>query len=570
MVWYFLVPLLILLIIGLLVTIQVIRQVRNLKVYPPRIEPHEPDALPSNLEAPFDRAREALASLGFEFDHCSSLHNLLDASEMRRWSWVFRHPVARCYATVSSPSLPDPNVPYVLEFSAHYGPEEAVITLQRMAHTIIPGMAGLKIVDPYRGGIDQQWQAHRDAMAATGAEPILWSPTEHRRYGERFLAGYLDHLRQGGWLQRTADGEGFGYFGALRYALRILLGTWRSHRSTSVDRRGSAATDHPEPMTDLAEQVAAFERLEALHRRKPLGWLPKTLLFLASVLLFALLGGLVFSFEFVLILILVLVFHEFGHLAAMRLFGYKDLSVLMVPMLGALAIGERDDARPWQRTLVYLAGPIPGLILGMALLSWAQLAIGQQGLLCESAFLAGLTCDSAFVMQAVTFALIMVVINWLNLLPIFPLDGGQIVRLLILRRLPLAEAVFVVASAVALASVALYLQEPWLWILVALLAFTVPTELRRAQLIRRLRRRLADDSSVGFLPAALNLLGEAAYRRMPFVSKFHLIRSLRDGMQPAAGLATTWLGVAAWVAALAGPWLFAGALFRSWFAFFTA
>jgi len=564
MVWYLLVPLLILFIIGLLVTSQVVRQVRNLKVYPPRVVPCDRDDLPSHLRGSFDQAEEALASLGFEFDHCSSLWDLLAVSENQRWTWVFRHPVELCYATVVSPPLPDPNVHYALEFSAHYGPEDTLVTVQRMAHTLVPGMPGFRIVDPYGGGMDEQWQAHCAAMAAISTKPQLSSAAEYRRNGERFLARYLDHLRKQGWLERTADGEGFGYMGSLGFALRILRGAWRSRRSTAVD----VPPERAEPTSDLPEQMAAYQRLEALHRKRPLGWLPKTLLFLASVLLFALIGGSVFSFEFVLILILVLVFHEFGHLAAMRLFGYKDLSVLMVPMLGALAMGERDDARPWQRTLVYLAGPLPGLILGMALLHWAYLAMDQKGLLCEFGFLNGLLCQFGFVMELVKFGLIMVAINWLNLLPIFPLDGGQILRLLILRRLPFAEAIFVAASTVAVALAALYLEEPWLWLLVALLALGVPAEARRAKLLRRLRRRLADDPSAGFLPAALTLLGEAPYRRMPFVSKFHLIRSLRDGIQPAAGLGTIGLGVAAWIASLAGPWFFAVPLLHSWFAFF--
>lgn len=108
--------------------------------------------------------------------------------------------------------------------------------------------------------------------------------------------------------------------------------------------------------------------------------------------------------------------HEFGHVWMGRLFGSHGHIVLF--SFGGLAIGSNNLRRRWQRILVLLAGP--GIQLLLAVVLW-QTALPI------------FRAVSPEWQNAVAFVLAMLLkINlfWpvLNLLPIWPLDGGQITR----------------------------------------------------------------------------------------------------------------------------------------------
>jgi Zn-dependent protease len=108
--------------------------------------------------------------------------------------------------------------------------------------------------------------------------------------------------------------------------------------------------------------------------------------------------------------------HEFGHVWMGRLFGSHGHIVLY--SFGGLAIGSNHLSPRWQRILVLLAGPCIQLVL------WAILWFGAPRLL--------LSVPPAS-QHSVAFVLVLLVnINlfWpiLNLLPVWPLDGGQVTR----------------------------------------------------------------------------------------------------------------------------------------------
>src|SRR5690606_40114442 len=80
---------------------------------------------------------------------------------------------------------------------------------------------------------------------------------------------------------------------------------------------------------------------------------------------FAVAFGLLFSWRAVPALFAVVLLHEAGHLVGMALFGYRDRRILMLPLIGGATIGRKDDATAFERTVVYLLGPVPGLLLGV-------------------------------------------------------------------------------------------------------------------------------------------------------------------------------------------------------------
>jgi len=104
--------------------------------------------------------------------------------------------------------------------------------------------------------------------------------------------------------------------------------------------------------------------------------------------------------------------HEFGHAAVIGLFGYGP-SRISLSGLGGVTVNERSVS-PGKEILISAAGPLTSLAI---------------------AFLASMGERSAPLMQDPMLAAFIPLVAWtnkswaiFNLLPIFPLDGGQILR----------------------------------------------------------------------------------------------------------------------------------------------
>jgi Zn-dependent protease len=133
--------------------------------------------------------------------------------------------------------------------------------------------------------------------------------------------------------------------------------------------------------------------------------------------------------------------HEFGHVAMGQIFGSRGHIVLYG--FGGLAIGSNQLDQRWQRIAVCFAGPLAGfLLLGiMFVLLWiwdpeafpAYLAMAKMDLGLSPGDVGELRrllrAHSHMVNMTVQF-LIFINLMWglVNLLPIWPLDGGQISR----------------------------------------------------------------------------------------------------------------------------------------------
>jgi stage IV sporulation protein FB len=109
--------------------------------------------------------------------------------------------------------------------------------------------------------------------------------------------------------------------------------------------------------------------------------------------------------------------HELGHVVVGRYFGSHGHIVLWA--MGGLAIGSNHLSSRWQRVAVLFAGPFAQfLLLGIVYFGWQFLA-------------PTITDETVWRLAASAYAaLYFVNLVWpiLNLLPIWPLDGGQITR----------------------------------------------------------------------------------------------------------------------------------------------
>lgn len=190
---------------------------------------------------------------------------------------------------------------------------------------------------------------------------------------------------------------------------------------------------------------------------------------------------------------LFILMHEFGHAFAARRFGAR-VEAIVLDIFGGLTL-HAGSLSGRQSVIVSLAGP--AVNLGLAVLVYAA---------ARTSGVWSMTPDSEVVWFGLYLmrAAVWVNILWglFNLAPIWPLDGGQVARAVLLRRLDPARAraasavlslVFVAAGIVV--AVVLF-ESPLMVFILASLAYLNVLELRRAgdraatvgQLLALLRR----------------------------------------------------------------------------------
>jgi Zn-dependent protease len=137
--------------------------------------------------------------------------------------------------------------------------------------------------------------------------------------------------------------------------------------------------------------------------------------------------GVLLLFVWIACVFLSILLHELGHVLMGRLFGSRGHIVLY--SFGGLAIGSSDLRRRWQRIAVLLAGP------GIQLVLFALVAYLVGGVIPDVEILrARLALIQAGTPRVLVGASLLFLwqINlfwpFLNLLPIWPLDGGQVSR----------------------------------------------------------------------------------------------------------------------------------------------
>lgn len=140
------------------------------------------------------------------------------------------------------------------------------------------------------------------------------------------------------------------------------------------------------------------------------------------------------------VLCTVVLIHEFGHFAVARVGGFAQTwPVLLVPLGGFVAMDvDRALCRDRAEATAIAAGPIAGLLSGVLVAPFA---------LATDWWLPSM------------FAFVTLVVNALNLLPVMPLDGGRLARILGLPHwsgLPFALATFFLDIATGLVLTALF------------------------------------------------------------------------------------------------------------------
>lgn len=171
--------------------------------------------------------------------------------------------------------------------------------------------------------------------------------------------------------------------------------------------------------------------------------------------------------DYVIALVLALLVHEFGHFLMMKRYHYENVRLMFIPLLGAVVSGSKDRYSQKESIWVVLFGPLPGILMG---------TLG----LFMSPYL-----HNDFLMA---FSIILLTLNAINLLPLDPLDGGQLVKILVMKQHDWYLMIFALVSSFLLIGLGIYLDD-WL---ISGFGFLLGFRVRSMQKTYELRKELTE------------------------------------------------------------------------------
>lgn len=184
---------------------------------------------------------------------------------------------------------------------------------------------------------------------------------------------------------------------------------------------------------------------------------------LISLLIYGLLFYFLFdrNIAYIAAVLLGLLVHEFGHFFAMKYYGYQNVKLFIIPLLGAYVSGKKQMVSQKQMNIIILSGPIPGLILGFALYFLNKSMNNETVKMLANVFL---------------------YLNLFNLLPIYPLDGGRFLENLFLKNNYGIRLVFTILSVLFLLSLIFLTGNLFMAIIPAAMIFELYNEIRNQKI----------------------------------------------------------------------------------------
>jgi Zn-dependent protease len=429
--WWPLVGVLLMIFAGksVLLHILLFNKIRSFRLSAPSSRPIPRDATPPATAAVLRSVEPDLEALGFKFDQAVN-YVPQEGEAFELPAWIYINSESRVFAMVRKLQLKTGIVPRP-SFESLLADGRYLITSADFTRS---NATEVQLENPVQEvPIEEQYRAHLDFIRqnAGDRQSLLLSPEDLASEKERIWNESM-RLRTGlGQVYPVADGR-FAY--TVREAARRTVAALAKVRVLNRNKGLRATVQKLEAsgcvIPAVEEEIEDYRKHTKASELSKAGAMTKLLMLVISMALFVFAFRLSLSWTTLLILLGVLTFHEGGHLLGMRIFGYKNLQMLYLPFLGAVAIGgKRENVKPWQELVVLFLGPVPGFVLGLCVLM--------------SPFFERLPARHEL-------GLILLVLNLFNMLPIHPLDGGQIWDILLFRRFPFARVVFLGLSAVAL------------------------------------------------------------------------------------------------------------------------
>ncbi|MCO6431427.1 MAG: hypothetical protein J5J00_11245 [Deltaproteobacteria bacterium] len=314
----------------------------------------------------------------------------------------FANTAQSTYAMVTMAGVMLPGEPLRVNFLTIFEDGSRVNTFNSLRHFLIGSEYG-KWQDFYVPEISEQYRRHIESLSQGARKPVM-SAAEATQDLYRWRDEYLALSAKDNRLKLHPSGD---YTITLSHALAT---AWKQMAAAGKAARvnklrlellGGAGA------RSAQDEVSEYYQLHKQMEKGALSGRAKLWIFGVSLVLFILSFLNLLELTDLLILVAVISFHELGHIFGMWLFGYTNLNILFLPFLGAVATGKRQAPALHKEIVILLCGPLPGLTIG----SWILF-----------------TGDSATPLIIKKTGLYLVALNAFNMLPIMPLDGGQIVH----------------------------------------------------------------------------------------------------------------------------------------------
>lgn len=510
------------------------------------------DDTPPSVRLVLDSAGQMMSSMGFEYRYTScTTAAVIIAGHEDVYGDTWQHAGKHTFATTSPSFLPEHAQPFSVQYATCFTSGANWLTVNCELHFMEPHLSGWRMFDDYLPSAELAWQAHRARVLASGDTPLTTTAEAATQLRQLVESAVPDLVSRGRLVaaghETAADGAPLyrmPMWPALQMAGRVFMGQRRAARVNGRAAAHVAATGGvtgPGVATGseaaLEADVDAFMQQLQVQRAAPASRRRKLWIFAISAALFVAAGLFWMSWPIVFALLAVVALHEFGHYLAMRMTRYQNVSVFLLPGIGGVATGRKADATPFEKVLVYLAGPMPGLFIGMAVL--VALHVAQ---VAPPTWLSSLLW-------------VLLAINYLNLLPVTPLDGGRVVETLLFARLPVLRFCFAVICCVALFAFGSAVGDPITRVLAVVIAVGLPAQWRLMQAHRAIHlargEALDEDKAIRRI---FSTFQQPGFRRWHFARRMNTAMAMLPELQGRrAGWREAAAGLLVYAACLAGP-----------------
>jgi tetratricopeptide (TPR) repeat protein/Zn-dependent protease len=501
---------------------------QKIRIVPPKLA--ENDSPPGELSEVYAAASKALGEQGFVYSHSLSYIGMFSGETAL--IQVYFHSPSRSYALVSPRRSLLALQSFQTTYTSYLSDGSVAFTTDWMGDIQLDHAPGHFQFDGFSGNLDAQWKLHQESAetirASHGGGFAQFVPQEHAEVEARLMQEDVEFWKKECFEVQDDRPVAFKRKEAWRAAKFLLKAN---------DRRRKSAKTPILPTVSVEAYVQADTALFSpmLKEQKKSQTIQKKFwLFTATIVISAVAFGLLYSWDRAPLILLVLFIHELGHWAGMRIFRYRDTSIFFVPLIGALTVGKNEEATPMQKLTVYLLGPVPGLLIGLVLI-WVPSPVRNP--LFYSA------------------GLMFLIINYLNLLPITPLDGGRIMELIISHRFPRAQVTLIALSALALISATVFFHEQFTGVLGILLLFSLPNTWRTQKYMRALRPEIARlPDKEGLVEAIISFTYRSPLVRKISGGRFSLVKQLYTlALAPVPTRSDAFKGIGLYVLSLAFP-----------------